>query len=48
MILQAKEFDLDLDSSILVGDEVSDIDAGIAAGVGLSIQYDHSSKRHKS
>ena len=45
MILQAeKEFDLDLDSSILVGDEVSDIDAGIAAGVGLSIQYDSHSQ----
>ena len=41
MILQAKkEFDLDLDSSILVGDKTSDIDAGIAAGVGLRIQYD--------
>ena len=45
MILQAKkEFDLDLSSSILVGDNTSDIDAGIAAGVGLRIQYDINSQ----
>ena len=41
MLLQAKkEFDLDLNSAISVGDETSDIDAGIAAGVGLRTQYD--------
>jgi D-glycero-D-manno-heptose 1,7-bisphosphate phosphatase len=41
MILQAmEEFDLDLDSSIMVGDKASDIEAGIAAGVGLSIHLD--------
>lgn len=38
MILQAQaEFDLDLASSILIGDKPSDIKAGIAAGVGQNI-----------
>lgn len=38
MILQAQaEFDLDLASSILIGDKASDIRAGIAAGVGQNI-----------
>jgi len=38
MILQAqKEFDLDLSSSILVGDKESDIKAGKNAGIGLNI-----------
>lgn len=38
MILQAQsEFNLDLASSILIGDKVSDIQAGIAAGVGKNI-----------
>lgn len=38
MILQAQaEFDLDLASSILIGDKASDIRAGIAAGVGHNI-----------
>jgi len=41
MILQAqKEFDIDLDLSIIVGDSISDVEAGIAAGIGLRIQYD--------
>lgn len=38
MILQAKqEFNLNLESSILIGDNPSDILAGIAAGVGRNI-----------
>ena len=38
MILQAQyELDLDLDNSILIGDKASDIQAGIAAGVGCNI-----------
>ena len=38
MIHQAQgEMNLDLGSSILIGDKVSDIQAGIAAGVGLNI-----------
>jgi len=38
LILQAqKEFDLDLSRSILVGDKESDIEAGLAAQVGICI-----------
>ncbi len=38
MIFQAqKEFNLDLSASILVGDKETDIEAGIAAGVGTNI-----------
>lgn len=34
MILSAqKEFDIDLDNSILVGDKISDVEAGINAGI---------------
>jgi len=40
MILQAQqELNLDLGNSILIGDKVSDIQAGIAAGVGLNILF---------
>lgn len=40
MILQAmNEYDVDLSRSILVGDKVSDIEAGIAAGVGRNLLY---------
>ncbi|WP_443640373.1 D-glycero-beta-D-manno-heptose 1,7-bisphosphate 7-phosphatase [Candidatus Njordibacter sp. Uisw_039] len=40
MILQAeKELCLDLDKSILIGDRSSDIQAGIAAGLGLNIFF---------
>jgi D-glycero-D-manno-heptose 1,7-bisphosphate phosphatase len=40
MILQAQqELGLDLDNSILIGDKVSDIKAGIAAGLGLNIIF---------
>lgn len=40
MILQAQhELNLDLERSILIGDKVSDIQAGIAAGVGCNILF---------
>jgi D-glycero-D-manno-heptose 1,7-bisphosphate phosphatase len=40
MIYQAqREMNLDLGSSILIGDKASDIQAGIAAGVGLNILF---------
>ena len=40
MIHQAKlEINLDLRSSILIGDKASDIQAGIVAGVGLNILF---------
>ena len=38
MLLEAKrEFDLDLSSSVLIGDKASDIRAGISAGVGTNL-----------
>lgn len=40
MILQAqKELNLDLANSLLIGDKASDIQAGIAAGVGCNILF---------
>jgi len=40
MILQAaRDFDVDLRRSVLVGDKESDILAGIAAGVGCNVLY---------
>jgi D-glycero-D-manno-heptose 1,7-bisphosphate phosphatase len=40
MILQAaRDFDLDLAGSVLVGDNETDIAAGLAAGVGRNILY---------
>jgi len=43
MILQARdEFGVDLANSVLVGDRSSDIQAGIAAGVGCNLFYDPS------
>ena len=40
MILQAqKDFSIDLGSSILIGDKVSDMQAGIAAGVGINLLF---------
>jgi len=42
MILRAKvDFDLDLAQSVLIGDKVSDIDAGRRAGVGYNIKLSH-------
>lgn len=40
MILQAREeFGVDLKRSVLVGDKESDIEAGLAAGVGCNVLY---------
>jgi D-glycero-D-manno-heptose 1,7-bisphosphate phosphatase len=40
MLLQAaQEFRIDLERSVLVGDKISDIEAGIAAGVGTNLLY---------
>jgi D-glycero-D-manno-heptose 1,7-bisphosphate phosphatase len=42
MILQAQqELNLDLGNSILIGDNASDIQAGIAASIGLNILFAH-------
>jgi histidinol phosphatase-like enzyme len=41
MILQAQiDFDLDLPKSVLIGDKMSDIQAGAAAGIKLCIRVD--------
>ncbi|MDD5579626.1 MAG: HAD hydrolase-like protein [Methylobacter sp.] len=46
MIYQAaQEFDVDLAKSVLVGDKESDIQAGIAAGVGCNVLYNSSGLR---
>lgn len=40
MILRAaREFDVDLGRSVLVGDKASDIDAGCAAGIGCNLLF---------
>lgn len=40
MILKAaEEFRIDLSSSILIGDKITDIQAGISAGVGFNFLY---------
>lgn len=40
MILQAKQnFNIDLKSSILIGDKASDLEAGLRAGVGTNILF---------
>ncbi|MGB7739540.1 MAG: HAD hydrolase-like protein, partial [Steroidobacteraceae bacterium] len=35
----AREFDIDLRRSVLVGDKESDIMSGVAAGVGCNVLY---------
>ena len=42
--LAADEFDLDLNSSILIGDKKTDIQAGNNAGVGINVLYSHKGK----
>mgnify|MGYP003346546680 CR=1 FL=1 len=45
MILKAQtEFSIDLDNSILIGDKMSDIHAGIFAGVATNILFDKCKK----
>lgn len=40
MLLEAKsQFDLDLSESILIGDKISDIEAGNAAGIGVNLLF---------
>jgi D-glycero-D-manno-heptose 1,7-bisphosphate phosphatase len=39
ILLAAKEFNISLHDSILVGDKISDVEAGFAAGVGHNILY---------
>ena len=48
MLLQAQEeFNLDMKSSVMVGDKKSDIEAGLAAGVGLNIHLSLDFERGK-
>lgn len=43
MIIQATlEFEVDLGRSVLVGDKATDIEAGVAAGVGCNLLFIHS------
>jgi len=39
ILLAQQELDLDLENSILIGDKASDIQAGIAAGVGTNLLF---------
>jgi D-glycero-D-manno-heptose 1,7-bisphosphate phosphatase len=40
MIIHARdEFNINLENSILIGDKYSDIEAGIAAGIGVNLLY---------
>ena len=42
MILHAQQdFDIDLSASVLIGDKVTDIQAGVAAGVGTNLLFSH-------
>jgi D-glycero-D-manno-heptose 1,7-bisphosphate phosphatase len=44
MIMRAaREFDIDLSSSVLIGDKHGDIDAGRAAGIGLNVLFEAAS-----
>jgi len=48
MIIQAmEEYDIDLKKSLLVGDNASDIQAGLAAGVGINLLYDQGINGHE-
>jgi D-glycero-D-manno-heptose 1,7-bisphosphate phosphatase len=42
--MAANEFDLDLSSSILIGDKITDIQAGSSAGVGVNLLYSDKEK----
>lgn len=43
ILTAAQDFDIDLKESILIGDNFSDIQAGLAAGVGENICFDQKS-----
>lgn len=44
--LASDEFDLDLNSSILIGDKETDIQAGNSAGVGVNVLYSDTGKKN--
>ena len=44
----AKEFDVDLRNSVIIGDKERDIEAGISAGLRTSYLYDHTKQISKS
>ena len=49
MILKAcNEFEVDIDNSILVGDKISDIDAGISAGIKTNLLFNNKIKENKN
>jgi D-glycero-D-manno-heptose 1,7-bisphosphate phosphatase len=49
MILKAaREFSINLSKSLLIGDSLSDINAGISAGIGLNLLYDPKNDCHLS
>ena len=40
MLIKAqKKYDIDMTKSVLIGDKISDIEAGVAAGVKTNILY---------
>jgi D-glycero-D-manno-heptose 1,7-bisphosphate phosphatase len=43
----AQEFDVDIAKSVLVGDKESDIQAGVASGIGYSLLYRPSGSKDK-
>jgi D-glycero-D-manno-heptose 1,7-bisphosphate phosphatase len=48
MLLQAAaDYDIDLKSSVMVGDSLGDIVAGLAAGIGLLIRLDPDGSQHE-
>lgn len=49
MILEAElDFNIDLEASILIGDKISDIKAGLSAGIGKNILLDPEVSRNDS
>ena len=49
MLLEAKkEFNINLSRSILIGDKLSDIQAGISAGTGLNLLFNSKSPKDDS
>ena len=44
----AKEFNIDLENSILVGDKERDIEAGLNAGLKYTYLYDETNTKKKS
>jgi len=43
MFLQARdEFNIDMKSSVMIGDKITDIDAALNAGIGMTYLFDES------